>query len=100
LVFVPSGAGLKALDIKTGALVWTAPAFSIWSPAVANGVVYASNLNGDWDAFDSRDGTLLWSVTTASCGGSCANQTPVVANGILYLAGPDNFLRAYSVQSR
>jgi outer membrane protein assembly factor BamB len=100
LVFVPSGAGLKALDIKTGALVWTAPAFSIWSPAVANGVVYASNLNGEWDAFDARDGTLLWSVTTVSCGGSCANQTPVVANGILYLAGPDNFLRAYSVQNR
>lgn len=100
LLFVPSGAGLKALNVDTGALVWTAPAYSVWSPAVANGVVYASNLNGEWDAFDTQDGTLLWSVITDPCGGSCANGTPAVANGILYLAGPDNFLRAYSVQSR
>jgi outer membrane protein assembly factor BamB len=100
LLFVPSGAGLKALDVETGALVWTAPAYSVWSPAVANGVVYASNVNGEWDAFDAQDGTQLWSVITASCGGSCANGTPAVANGILYLPGPDNFLRAYSVPSR
>lgn len=100
LLFVPSGAGLKALNVDTGALVWTAPAYSVWSPAVANGVVYASNLNGEWDAFDAQDGTQLWSVITASCGGSCANGTPAVANGILYLPGPDNFLRAYSVQTR
>jgi outer membrane protein assembly factor BamB len=101
LLFVPSGAGLKAFDVETGALVWTAPAYSVWSPAVANGVVYASNLSGEWDAFDARDGTELWSVTTVfGCGGSCAEQTPAVANGILYLAGPDNFLRAYSVPSR
>jgi len=100
LLFVPSGAGLKALNADTGALVWTAPAFSIWSPAVANGVVYASNVSGEWDAFDARDGTELWSVTTSSCGGACANGTPAVANGILYLPGPDNFLRAYSVPGR
>jgi outer membrane protein assembly factor BamB len=100
LLFVPQGSGLKAFDLETGALVWTAPAFSIWSPAVANGVVYASNLNGEWDAFDARDGTQLWSVITVPCGGSCANGTPAVANGILYLPGPDNFLRAYSVPSR
>jgi outer membrane protein assembly factor BamB len=101
LLFVPSGAGLKALNVDTGALVWTAPAYSVWSPAVANGVVYASNLNGEWDAFDARDGTELWSVTTAfGCGGSCADGTPAVANGILYLPGPDSFLRAYSVQNR
>lgn len=101
LLFVPSGAGLKALDVETRTLVWTAPTYSIWSPAVANGVVYASNLSGEWDAFDARDGTELWSVTTVfGCGGSCANGTPAVANGILYLPGPDNFLRAYSVPSR
>jgi outer membrane protein assembly factor BamB len=101
LLFVPQGSGLKALNAETGALVWTAPAYSIWSPAVANGVVYASNLSGEWDAFDARDGTELWSVTTASgCGGACANGTPAVANGILYLPGPDNFLRAYTVQTR
>jgi len=101
LLFVPQGSGLKAFDLETGTLVWTAPASSLWSPAVANGVVYASNLNGEWAAFDARDGTELWSVTIGlGCGGSCTNGTPAVANGVLYLPGPDNVLRAYSVPSR
>jgi len=101
LLFVPQGSGLKAFDLETDTLVWTAPASSLWSPAVANGVVYASNLNGEWAAFDARDGTELWSVTIGlGCGGSCTNGTPAVANGVLYLPGPDNVLRAYSVPSR
>lgn len=98
LVFT-EGAELTALDAMTGAVVWSAPAASAWGPTVANGVVYASSLNGEWDAFDARTGTLLWSVTTGSgCGGTCANAVPVVADGMLYLAGPDNFLRAYTVK--
>ncbi|HEY2713912.1 MAG TPA: PQQ-binding-like beta-propeller repeat protein [Chthoniobacterales bacterium] len=89
---------LMALDAATGAVVWEAPAASTWGPSVANGVVYASSLNGEWDAFDERNGTLLWSVTPSSgCGGTCANSTPVIANGTLYLAGPDNYLRAYGL---
>jgi eukaryotic-like serine/threonine-protein kinase len=96
LVFVV-GSGLTALNARTGAVVWTAPAAaSTWGPSVANGVVYASSLNGEWDAFDERDGTLLWSVTIGgACGGDCTNAIPVVADGTLYLAGPDQYLRAY-----
>jgi len=91
-------ATLMALDAATGAVAWEAPAASIWGPSVANGVVYASSLNGEWDAFDERTGSLLWSVTPSSgCGGTCTNNTPVIANGTLYLAGPDNFLRAYTL---
>ena len=87
-----------ALDAATGAVVWSAPAASGWGPVVANGVVYASSQSGEWDAFDGGTGSLLWSVTVGSgCGGSCANAVPVVANGILYLPGPDNFLRAYTL---
>lgn len=102
LLFVPQADGMKALDSDTGALVWNAPeAVWGWGPVVANGVVYASNVNMEWDAFDARDGTHLWSVTDSSgCGGACTNATAAVANGILYLPGPDNFLRAYTVQSR
>ena len=97
LVFVTQS-NLVALNAATGAVVWTAPATSGWGPVVANGVVYASSLNGEWDAFDERNGALLWSVTVGSgCGGSCANAVPVVANGVLYLAGPDQFLRAFTV---
>ena len=101
LLFVPQGSGLMAFDADTGALVWTQPtAASSWSPAVANGVVYGSNWNGERDAYDARNGTQLWSVTIPGCSGSCTTGTAAVANGILYLAGPDNFLRAYTVQSR
>jgi outer membrane protein assembly factor BamB len=96
-VFVTTS-NLRALDVATGAVLWEAPAASIWGPSVANGVVYASSLNGEWDAFDERTGSLLWSVTSGSgCGGTCTNSTPVIANGTLYLAGPDNYLRAYGL---
>ena len=95
-VFVTTLSDLFALDAATGAVVWTAPASSGWGPVVANGVVYASSLSGEWDAFDERDGSLLWSVTTSTgCGGTCANAVPVVAHGTLYLAGPDQYLRAF-----
>lgn len=97
LVFVTQSS-LMALNANTGEVVWTAPAVSSWGPIVANGVVYASSLNGEWDAFDERDGSLLWSTTVGSgCGGTCANAVPVVANGVLYLAGPDKYLRAFTV---
>jgi outer membrane protein assembly factor BamB len=96
LVFVTTLSSLFALDAATGAVVWTAPAASEWGPVVANGVVYASSLSGEWDAFDERDGSLLWSITINSgCFGSCANAVPVVTHGTLYLAGPDQYLRAF-----
>ena len=89
---------LIALDAATGAVLWSAPAVnSQWGPSVANGVVYASSLGGEWDAFDERDGSLLWSVTLGSCGGFCANAVPVIANGTLYLAGPDSYLYAFGL---
>jgi len=98
LVFVTQ-AQLIALNAATGAVVWTAQANSDWGPAVANGVVYASSLSGEWDAFDERNGSLLWSVTvgTGGCSGACTNAVPVVANGVLYLAGPDQYLRAFTI---
>jgi len=89
---------LIALDARTGVEVWRVPGVhSNTGPSVANGVVYASNLSGEWDAFDARNGALLWSVVIPGCGGTCTNAIPVVANGRLYLAGPDQFLRAYGL---
>lgn len=96
MVFVTTDR-LVALSAATGRVLWTAPAASTWGPSVANGVVYASSLNGKWAAFDERDGSLLWSVTVPSCGGSCTNAIPVVADGMLYLSGPDPALRAFQV---
>jgi len=100
LVFVTASA-LYALDITTGAVVWIALAASSWGPTVANGVVFASSQSGEWDAFDERDGSLLWSVTVGSgCGGDCTNTVPVIANGMLYLAGPDQYLRAFALPTQ
>jgi outer membrane protein assembly factor BamB len=100
LVFV-THSQLWALDAWTGAVVWSAPVTSAVGPTVANGVVYASSLNGEWDAFDERDGTLLWSVTFGSgCFGTCTVTLPVIANGTLYLAGPDQYLHAFTSPSR
>ena len=100
LVFV-THSQLWALDAWTGAVVWSAPATSAVGPTVANGVVYASSLNGEWDASDERDGALLWSVTVDSgCFGTCTVTLPVIANGTLYLAGPDSNLRAFSLPTQ
>jgi len=100
LVFV-THSQLWALDAWTGAVVWSVPATSALGPTVANGVVYASSLDGEWDAFDERDGSLLWSITIGSgCSGTCTLALPVVANGTLYLAGPDTYLRAFSLPSQ
>jgi outer membrane protein assembly factor BamB len=89
---------LSALDATTGAVLWQADVASSGGPSVANGVVYASSQNGEWDAFDASNGQLLWSVTIGnSCGGICTTAVPVVANGMLFLAGPDDRLRAYGL---
>ena len=99
-VFVTSTI-LTALRATTGEILWDAPASSNWGPSVANGVVYASAFGGEWDAFDEHDGSLLWSVIVGGgCGFSCTNAVPVIANGTLYLAGPDQYLRAFALPAQ
>jgi outer membrane protein assembly factor BamB len=90
---------LTVLNATTGAVVWSVPSVaSAEGPSVANGVVYASNLSGKWDAYDARNGSLLWSVTIGGgCGGACTNAVPAVSNGVLYITGADGTLRAYSL---
>jgi outer membrane protein assembly factor BamB len=89
---------LVALDARTGVEVWRRPlVHANDGPSVANGVVYSANDDGEWDAFDVRDGSLLWSVNNAQCSGACIQATPVVANGRLYLADGDAVLRAYGL---
>ncbi len=96
LVFY-SNCTLAAVDADTGDVAWTASAASSEGPSVANGVVYASSLNGEWDAFDLRDGSLLWSVNIPACGGTCANGIPLVTDGRLFLPGPDAYLHVYGL---
>jgi eukaryotic-like serine/threonine-protein kinase len=54
LVFAETNlSDLVALNEET---VWTAAARSRWDPSVANGVVFASNYSGEWDAYNEGDG--------------------------------------------
>jgi outer membrane protein assembly factor BamB len=97
-VFVTEAA-LFALDAATGAVVWTAAAQSDMGPSVANGVVYASSQSGEWDAFDARNGQLLWSVTiSVGCSGaSCAQMAPVISNGKLFVTSGGNKVYAFGL---
>ncbi|HEX3421550.1 MAG TPA: PQQ-binding-like beta-propeller repeat protein, partial [Candidatus Udaeobacter sp.] len=48
-----------------------------------------------------QKGSLLWSVVVGGgCGFSCTNAVPVIANGTLYLAGPDQYLRAFGLPTQ
>jgi outer membrane protein assembly factor BamB len=52
---------VRALDARTGRLVWTAPLDSSWQiPALANGVLYATTATGIV-ALNAETGTPLWS---------------------------------------
>jgi outer membrane protein assembly factor BamB len=84
-VFVSSEDGhVYALDANTGAHLWKfntgGEIYS--SPAVANGVVYATSFkNGTVYALNANTGALLWSYVT----GNVIQGSPLVANGILYV---------------
>lgn len=74
---------LYALNEMTGRLIWsyTTPGYLIYTPAVANGVVYIyNNYIGGLQAFNETTGKLLW-ATTGNFGGS----SPTVVNGVVYL---------------
>ncbi len=94
-VVVVQSAELTALDEATGAVLWSAPTPGGWGPTIANGLVYASEPNGIWNAFRLADGAHIWSVSLGGCSGTCSDAMPVVTNGTLFLSGPQPNLRAY-----
>ena len=70
LIDAEQGSGaLRALDIHTGALVWE---FSYPSPtfggvlSTASGLVFAGDHEGNFMAFDAKDGRNLWHYQTGS----------------------------------
>ena len=84
---------LTALDAKTGALKWNAPTggYLDWNtPAVADGVVYATSVDGEAYAFDAATGVRLWQRTLPGL----VEASPAVANGVVYVGAYDHYLYA------
>jgi hypothetical protein len=97
--FVANGSGISALKLGLGAggvpqltTVWQKTGGG-FSPLVANNVLYYAGSNA-LRALDPVTGNQLWTDTTI---GSIHWQSPIVANGVLYLTDGSSHLTAYSV---
>ena len=112
-VFIGSSDALKlsVFDADTGDVKWEfkTGGWSWGKPAVENGVVYIGSLraypyyvdgvdlvNGLF-AVDQQTGTLKWSVKTGTIDGYITGgvfSTPVISEGVVYVAGIDGRLLA------
>lgn len=98
-VFVASGFGLSALKVALGA--GGVPALATqWqtgaggsSPIVANNVLYYASTNR-LSALDPVSGSVLWSTNQI---GGIHWQSPLVANGAVYIADESAHLSAFAV---
>ncbi|HEX5501057.1 MAG TPA: PQQ-binding-like beta-propeller repeat protein [Thermomicrobiales bacterium] len=99
-VFVASYGGISALRLTQGAggvptltTMWEHDTGSVTSPLVANGVLYYAR-DGVVRADDPATGNRLWQDTTI---GGIHWESPVVANGMLYITDEDGTLTAYDL---
>ena len=76
------GGSLSAVNLTSGASLWTANGQFTTTPAVANGVVYIGS-DQEMHALDGSTGKVLW---THKAPAGCA---AVVANGTLYFCSGD-----------
>jgi len=84
---------LYAVNATTGAKLWnytTAQHLKIYSPTVANGVVYFNCDDKNVYALNANNSTKLWIFTT----GSAVSSSPAVANGVVYFGSEDHNLYA------
>ena len=93
---------------KTCLPLWTAAAGSglLWSsPAIANGVLYIGGADQRLYAFGAAGTINCSTTTTPTCtplaaayiasGASYLYSSPAVANGFVYIGGPDGFVHAF-----
>ena len=97
-VFVSNGSGLTGLElVLDGAgnpslqVRWTAGSGT--SPLLANGVLFYAR-SGLISALNPTSGSLLWSSSQV---GGIHWQSPIVANGVLYLEDQSGKLTAFSL---
>lgn len=124
------GGGLHAIDLKSGAIVWSArPAIcpatqAICSPAQSAavtaiaGAVFSGSLDGHLRAYSTTDGRVIWDFNTArqfptvnekpARGGSIDATGAAVAGGLVFVHSgynqfggmPGNVLLAFSVDGK
>lgn len=92
VVYVSSLDSVFALEASTGAVVWIYDTGSDVdsSPAVANGVLYIGNGDGNIDALNTANGGLLWSYHVDGSVWS----SPAVAYGMVYIGAEDYYVHA------
>ena len=83
------------MNATTGAKIWSShtgdgDTYTNSSPAVVNGVVYVGSTDGNLYAFQTSDGTKVWSFAT----GAKVSSSPAVFNGVVYVGGEDGALYA------
>ncbi len=98
-VFVGNGSGTSALRLTASgssaslSTQWTKASQPAFSPLVANGILFSA-AGGIVRAVTPETGGILWSDSSSV--GSIHWQSPVVANGILYLADGARHLTAWA----
>ncbi len=91
IVYVGGSTNMYAINAANGIQLWNytgepvSGGFSIFAPAVANGMVYAGNGDGSLYAFNALTGSLSWVYQTLSSG----IGSPSVVNGIVYIGSGD-----------
>ena len=99
-VFVANGSGIAGLQLTLAGsagqpqlkVIWQKPDAGT-SPIVANGVLYSAN-SGRLQALDPETGTTLWATTQV---GPIHWESPVVADGTVYLTDETNRLTAFAL---
>ena len=102
---ISSSNNLSAFDATTGALKWSVlPGGSITvSPAIADGIIYVGDCdNGVLNAFDANTGQRIWRFPMGGAemtwGDEYQMSSPIVANGIVYIASDNTFLYAINAK--
>ena len=87
VVYVTYG-HIQALDLQTGAILWTGQPLDDWAasgPTVGvNGSAVFQYAGGTIFAFDTGDGHLLWSTACTFHGANNGDRSPMVLRGVVY----------------
>jgi outer membrane protein assembly factor BamB len=103
-LYVGTSSALSAFKIVTTSgnsklvEIWSASEGGT-SPIVANGIVFAAT-SGAVNAFNAINGSLVWSSSQESAGGSIGGvhwESPIVEKGWLYCSDENGDLSAYSL---